>query len=304
MRFAVVTLTLGILVQFATTAEEVAPQKVDQVFSVYNKAGSPGRSLGVIREGDFVYRKAYGSANLELGVPLSPQSVFYMGSVSKQFTAAAVVLAAQQGLLSLDDDVRKYVPELPDYGHVITLRQMLHQTSGFRDFFTLIFLSGRDVSDFNSPDEILKVIVRQKGLNNIPGDEWIYSNTNYFLLGVVVERATKKSLAEFATQAGHQTTPPNPALPVSRRLFANEKDVYGILLMKEPRANVNLKRGRRLIQRLSSRKKHHVFQRKIASQQDSHCLGQWSITAQADRKESRRPDPRGMGRHRFWVESS
>ena len=93
MRFAVVTLTLGILVQFTTLAADGAPQKVDQIFSVYEKAGSPGCSLGVIREGDFVYRKAYGSANLELGVPLSPQSVFYMGSVSKQFTAAAIVLA-------------------------------------------------------------------------------------------------------------------------------------------------------------------------------------------------------------------
>jgi CubicO group peptidase (beta-lactamase class C family) len=123
-----------------------------------------------------------------------------MGSVSKQFTAAAVVLAAEQGFLSLDDDVRKYVPELPDYGHVVTLRQMLHHTSGFRDFLTLISLSGRDVSDFNSSEEILKFIVRQRGLNNVPGNEWIYSNTNYFLLGVVVKRATKKSLAEFSAE--------------------------------------------------------------------------------------------------------
>jgi CubicO group peptidase (beta-lactamase class C family) len=201
MRVAVVTvITLGMLFRFSAAASDILTQKVDQIFSVYDKPGSPGCSLGVIRDGDFAYRKAYGSANLELGVPLSPQSVFYMGSVSKQFTAASVVLAAEQGLLSLDDDVRKYLPELPDYGHVITLRQMLHQISGFRDLFSLIALSGRDVSDFNSPDEILKLVVRQRKLNNIPGDEWIYSNTNYFLLGVVVKRATKKSLAEFATQ--------------------------------------------------------------------------------------------------------
>jgi len=201
MRVAVVTvITLGMLFRFSAAASDILTQKVDQIFSVYDKPGSPGCSLGVIRDGDFAYRKAYGSANLELGVPLSPRSVFYMGSVSKQFTAASVVLAAEQGLLSLDDDVRKYLPELPDYGHVITLRQMLHQTSGFRDLFSLIALSGRDVSDFNSPDEILKLVVRQRELNNIPGDEWIYSNTNYFLLGVVVKRATKKSLAEFAIQ--------------------------------------------------------------------------------------------------------
>ncbi len=197
MRFASITFALGILACVAAVAGDVAPQKVDDIFSAYNRTGSPGCSLGVVRDGNFVYRKAYGSANLELGASLSPQSIFYMGSVSKQFTAAAVVLAGEQGYLSLDDDVRKYIPELPNYGHVITLRQMIHQTSGFRDFFTLINLSGHDVADFNSKDEIFKLVVRQTGLNNIPGDEWIYSNTNYFLLGIVVERATRKSLAEF-----------------------------------------------------------------------------------------------------------
>jgi CubicO group peptidase (beta-lactamase class C family) len=181
-------------------ATDLAGQKINQIFSDYNKPGSPGCSLGVIRDGDFVYRKAYGQASLELGVPLSSQSVFYMASVSKQFTAASVVLAAAEGYLSLDDDVRKYIPELPDYGHVITLRQMIHQTSGFRDFFTLLHLSGHDVADVNSPEEIFTIVVRQKELNNIPGDEWIYSNTNYFLLGVVIKRATKKSLAEFAAE--------------------------------------------------------------------------------------------------------
>src|SRR5579859_721599 len=105
---------------------------VDQLFAAYTKPGSPGCSLEVIRDGAPIYSKGYGLASLELGVPLSPSSVFYLASVSKQFTAASVVLAAEQGLLSLDDDVHKYVPELPDYGHPITLRQMLHHTSGFR----------------------------------------------------------------------------------------------------------------------------------------------------------------------------
>ena len=186
------------LLSLAAFAQDVPTSKVDQIFSVFDKPGSPGCSLGVIRDGSFVYRKAYGLGTLEIGVPLSPQSVFYMGSVSKQFTAASVVLAEEQGYLSLDDNVRKYIPELPDYGHAITLRQMIHQTSGFRDFFTLLSLSGHDILDFNSPEEILKIVTRQQGLNNVPGDEWIYSNTNYFLLGVVIKRATKKSLAAFA----------------------------------------------------------------------------------------------------------
>jgi CubicO group peptidase (beta-lactamase class C family) len=204
MRFVLITLTIGMLLRVPASAQAVSSKKVDQIFSVYDKPGSPGCSLGVIRDGEFVYRKAYGLASLELGVPLSSQSVFYMASVSKQFTAASVVLAAERGYLSLDDDVRKYIPELPDYGHVITLRQMIHQTSGLRDFFNLLDLSGHASADFDSPEEILKIVVRQKGLNNIPGEEWIYSNTNYFLLGVVVKRATKKSLADFAAETMFQ----------------------------------------------------------------------------------------------------
>jgi CubicO group peptidase (beta-lactamase class C family) len=195
---AVLLLSLAITLQAA--AADSASQQVDQFFAGYDKAGSPGCSVGVIRDGKFAYRKSYGAASLELGVPLTPQSVFYMASVSKQFTAASVVLAAEQGHLSLDDDVRKYIPELPDYGRPITLRQMLHHTSGLRDFLSLVYLSGRNISDLSSPDAILKLIERQKGLNNVPGDEFVYSNSNYFLLGLVIQRATKKPLAEFAAQ--------------------------------------------------------------------------------------------------------
>lgn len=196
---AVLFLSLAIA-PLPVLAADPVPQQVDQLFAGYDKAGSPGCSVGVIRDGKFVYRKSYGAASLELGVPLTSQSVFYLASVSKQFTAASVVLAAEQDHLSLDDDVRKYVPELPDYGHPITLRQMLHQTSGLRDFLALVYLAGRNISDLSSPEEILKLIARQKGLNNVPGDEFVYSNSNYFLLGMVVQRATKKSLAEFAAQ--------------------------------------------------------------------------------------------------------
>ena len=195
---ALLLLSLAIALQAA--AADSASQQVDQLFAGYDKAGSPGCSVGVIRDGKFAYRKSYGAASLELGVPLTSQSVFYMASVSKQFTAASVVLAAEQGHLSLDDDVRKYIPELPDYGHPITLRQMLHQTSGLRDFLSLVYVSGRNILDLSSPDAILKLIERQKGLNNVPGDEFVYSNSNYFLLGLVIQRATKKSLAEFAAQ--------------------------------------------------------------------------------------------------------
>ena len=181
-----------------SSSTDVAPQKIDELFAPYDSPHSPGCSVGVIRDGRFVFRKSYGEGSLELGVPLSSDSVFYMASVSKQFTAASIVLAAEQGFLSLDDDVHKYIPELPPYGHIITLRQMLHQTSGFRDYLALTYLSGRDTRALSSPDDVLKLIARQKGLNNVPGEEYVYSNSNYFLAGVVVKRATGKSLAEFA----------------------------------------------------------------------------------------------------------
>jgi CubicO group peptidase (beta-lactamase class C family) len=195
-----IVLFLTITTAVTALAEDGTAKKVDQLFAPFAKAGSPGCSVGVIRNGSFVYQKSFGYANLELGVPLTPESVFYMGSVSKQFTAASVVLAAEQGYLSLDDDVRKYLPELPDYGHLVTLRQMLHQTSGFRDLFDLISLSGRNAAESESAADILELIARQKGLNNVPGAEWVYSNSNYFLLAEVVRRATKKSLARFADE--------------------------------------------------------------------------------------------------------
>jgi CubicO group peptidase (beta-lactamase class C family) len=181
-------------------AAETDQQRVDQIFAVYDKASSPGCALGVIRDGAFIYRKGYGAASLELGVPLSSQSVFYMGSVSKQFTAASVVLAAEQGFLSLDDDIRKYIPELPDYGQPVTLRQMLHHTSGFRDVLGLLDLSGRSALDLHPTAELLDLVARQKALNYKPGAEYLYSNTNYFLLAEVVKRATRKPLSVFAAE--------------------------------------------------------------------------------------------------------
>ena len=203
----VAILSLSVIVFAAALAvarkekkDEALERSVDQIFAAYDNPGSPGCALGVIRDGDFVYRKGYGTASLELGVALTPESVFYMGSVSKQFTAASVVLAAEQGFLSLDDDIRKYVPEIPSYGKPITLRKMLHHTSGFRDILSLLFLAGRNSEDIHPTSELLDLLSRQKALNFTPGDEFLYSNTNYFLMSVVIRRATGKPLSRFAEE--------------------------------------------------------------------------------------------------------
>jgi CubicO group peptidase (beta-lactamase class C family) len=195
-----ICVVLSVAMATHALAADSKEQAVDHLFAAFAKPRSPGCSVGVIHKGNFVYKKSFGEASLEFGVPLTPESVFYVGSVSKQFTAASVLLAAERGYLSLDDNVRKYLPELPDYGHRVTLRQMLHQTSGFRDFFDLFALAGGNPSEIASTTEILKLIVRQKGLNGIPGAEWNYSNSNYFLLAEVVQRATRKTLAQFAAE--------------------------------------------------------------------------------------------------------
>jgi CubicO group peptidase (beta-lactamase class C family) len=200
-------------------AAQTDQQAVDQLFAAYEKAGSPGCSLGVIRDGAFIYSKGYGLGSLELRVPLSPSSVFYMASVSKQFTAASVVLAAEQGFLSLDDDIHQYIPELPDYGQPVTLREMLHHTSGFRDYLDLLVLSGHNVLDVHSTAELMDLIAHQKALNFNPGSESRYSNTNYFLLAQVIKRATQKPLSVFAEENIFRP------LGMSHTRFYDDKDV-------------------------------------------------------------------------------
>lgn len=200
LSLSVIVLAAAVAVERQRNQQDALEHGVDQIFAAYDKPDSPGCALGVIRDGNFVYKKGYGAASLELGVALTPESVFYMGSVSKQFTAASVVLAAEQGLLSLDDDIRKYVPEIPSYGKPITLRSMLHHTSGLRDILSLLFLAGRNSEDIHPTDELLNLLSRQKALNFSPGDEFLYSNTNYFLMSVVIRRATGKPLSQFAEE--------------------------------------------------------------------------------------------------------
>ncbi|HEX3554209.1 MAG TPA: serine hydrolase domain-containing protein [Thermoanaerobaculia bacterium] len=174
--------------------------QVDAVFSPYAKPGSPGCALAVIQDGRIAYEKGYGLASLEQGVPITPQTVFDIGSTSKQFTAASVLLLAQEGKLSLDDDVHKYIPELPDYGTPVTLRHLLHHTSGIRDYINLMVFGGINVEDWTTDDDALAVLARQKKLDFKPGDEHSYSNSGYFLLSLVVKRASGKPLRQLAQE--------------------------------------------------------------------------------------------------------
>ena len=173
--------------------------RVDSMFAAWNNPQSPGCAVGVAQNGRTLVSRAYGSANLEHDIPNTPETVFEAGSVSKQFTAAAIVVLARQGKLSLDDDVRRHIPEVPDYGTPITLRHLLNHTSGLRDWGSVMQLAGwpRGTRIYTHA-HTLDVVSRQKSLNFTPGTEYSYSNTGYNLLAMVVERVSGVSFAEFS----------------------------------------------------------------------------------------------------------
>jgi CubicO group peptidase (beta-lactamase class C family) len=197
-RIALTMLGLCLLVTSNSFAQQELTDKADRVFADWNTTSSPGCALAVVKDGHIVYEHGYGMANLELNIAITPQSVFDIGSVSKQITAMAMLLLAQEHKLSLDDDVRKYLPEIPDYGSTITIRHMLHHTSGLRNYDDLFDLEGIPEADLTTDRDAMDLIVRQKGVNFKPGEEFLYSDTNFFLMSQIVKRVTGQTLRQFA----------------------------------------------------------------------------------------------------------
>jgi CubicO group peptidase (beta-lactamase class C family) len=173
-------------------------QRIDAVFAPWNNTQSPGCVLSVSRNGNVVYARAYGMSNLEYDVALTQDSIFQVGSIAKQFTAFAIVLLASDGKLSLDDDIHRYLPELPDYGETVTIRQLLAHTAGFPDFGFLLRRAGWRFADITTEDDVLDILARHRSLNFRPGTEFLYSNTAYTLLAIIVRRVSGQSHREFA----------------------------------------------------------------------------------------------------------
>lgn len=192
------------LVASAGRAQTLTPEmakRVDQVFAKWDRADSPGCALGVYRGGQIIYKRGYGMEDLNEDVHITPGTVFHVASMSKQFTAASIVLLAQQGKLSLDDELRKYIPELPDFGQKITIRNLVHHTSGLRDQWNLLALAGwRYSKDLITDEDVMSVMTRQKELNFKPGERHVYCNTGYTLMGLIVQRVSGMSLREFTTK--------------------------------------------------------------------------------------------------------
>jgi CubicO group peptidase (beta-lactamase class C family) len=181
-----------------------ANPEVDKIFEPWDNPGSPGAALAASKDGEVIYKKGYGYAQLEYDIPITPSTIFHVASVSKQFTAFAIALLANQGKVSLDDDIHTYLPEVPDFGKKITIRHLIHHTSGLRDQWEMLAMAGWRLDDVITKEHILTAVKNQKELNFIPGDEYLYCNTGYTLLAEIVERVsghtfpywTKKNMFE------------------------------------------------------------------------------------------------------------
>lgn len=211
-----------LLVPIALFASDDRPAKTDEIFARFTRSGLPGCAVGVLENGETRLRKGYGLADVEHDVRLTPESRFYLASVSKQFTAMAALIAEKEGKLSLDAPLSKHVPEMPAYAQKIALRRMLDHTSGLRDYLTLWELKGWSNNSALQPEATLALLTRQQALDFEPGSDYSYSNSGYFLMSVIIERTTGMKLGDYldekvfrplgmtATRVQHDHTMPIP----------------------------------------------------------------------------------------------
>jgi CubicO group peptidase (beta-lactamase class C family) len=178
-------------------SEPSLESRVDALFSKWNTLDSPGAAVAIVKDGLVIYRKGFGCAQLEYGVPITPSTVFHVASVSKQFTAMAITMLEAAGKLSADDDIRKYLPELADFGKTITINHLLHHTSGLRDQWDLMVLSGWRMDDVITQAQIMDRLKRQKELNFAPGEQYMYCNSGFTLLAEIVTRVSGRPFTDW-----------------------------------------------------------------------------------------------------------
>ncbi|WP_219007206.1 serine hydrolase domain-containing protein [Aquimarina litoralis] len=175
-------------------------QKIDSLFIPWNVSNHPGGSVLVSKNGKNIFSKSYGLANIEYNIPNTKNTLFNIGSISKQFTAMGIVLLEEKNKLSFDDNIRKYIPELPNFTKAITIRYLLHHTSGLRDLHGLLGLAGWRSGDLETNDDVYRIIKNQKELNFKPNEEFLYSNTGYILLAKIIENISQSKFDEWMKQ--------------------------------------------------------------------------------------------------------
>lgn len=183
---------------FSQSLPDSIIKRIDSIYTKWNTSTNPGCAVGIIRNDSLIFAKGYGIANIENEVPITAKTIFYMASVSKQFTGYCIVLLARQGKLKLDEDIHTYLPWAPDFGKIITVRHLLNHTSGIRDDITLSAISGLGYDGMLTQDLALNIIKRQSSLNFNPGEKYSYSNSNFVLLSEIVKAVSGKSFRSFA----------------------------------------------------------------------------------------------------------
>ncbi|WP_026947528.1 serine hydrolase domain-containing protein [Algoriphagus marincola] len=192
--FAIYIIACGISFAQLSSEKELL---LDSIFQEWNQSGMPGGTVGVMQDGRIIYSKAFGLASLDFEVPNTPSTLYNIASVSKQFTAIAILRMAEKGLLSLDDDIRKYLPELPDFGQKINFRHLIHHTSGLRSVHDMLGLAGWRGDDVRTNEDVFRFLTLQTDLNYPVGERYGYCNSGYVLMALVVERLIGRSFAEW-----------------------------------------------------------------------------------------------------------
>jgi len=218
-----------------------AADRIDAQFAPWSDAASPGVAVGVVEGADLVYARGFGCANLEYGIPLTPQSVFHVASIAKPFTALATMLLVQDGVVRLEDDVRRWLPDVPDFGPLITVEHLLTHTSGLRDQWNLLTLGGWRPDDLRSDEDVATLVRRQRALSFAPGAEYLYCNTGFTLLARIVAAATGQTFRTFCQErvfgplgmaATHMHDDPHEV--VRDRAYAYRRDNAGRLSLWIP----------------------------------------------------------------------
>lgn len=197
----VVLLLFAFLTSYLVQGQENKTEKIDPLLKSFEKPNSPGLSIGIIQNGNIIYSKGIGLASVESNIKNNTKTVFSIASIAKQFTASCIWVLVQEKKLSLEDDIWKYLPEMPNYGTPIKIKHLLNHTSGIRNYHAIMDLQGFDYdSEYYNNETVLQLASKQRGLNNKPGEKVLYSNTNYNLLTTIIERVSGKNLNEFATE--------------------------------------------------------------------------------------------------------
>lgn len=204
---------------------------VDELFETWDKDNSPGVAISVAVNDEVIFKKGYGYANLEYDIPITPSTIFNLASVSKQFTAFSILLLEQEGKLSLNDDVHKYIPELPDFGTEIRIEHLIHHTSGLRDHWELMAISGWGLDDVMTQERLEKITMKQEALNFEPGTKYSYSNPGYLLMGEIIKRVSGLPFPEFMEKnifkplkMGNTYSHDEYGLIVKNRAYSYKKD--------------------------------------------------------------------------------